>query len=1288
MSLLVFISSLFTLFTFARSPDLWYIIIGGISFFDMETRFLVFPLLLLWFEAISACTSFNIVIIALYVLHIYIASVNTTRFTNSTRPTLSQISRLPFALNSSNSSSTFQTSDASYLTSSATVKPNATKTDNRTSTCLLVTPSPSDWLPEWAFAAAYKDSDPCKFAYCRSSHLSRFPNESVFAALRKTITGIFTTSTVIPTIVTQNNQTSVSNSTSWYPTRGATTLSSLSAWWGNSWNEPCCDVCHLEAGTIALRYWPTSPSASEATTVVENGYTFSYPSIYWAFNTIAAVDGCSTIGTSDHSDEIIAFDPSEVSSLSPIIQTVSGSTEQILQTYSIDWEKVYNGNCENVAGYVIDDPANLDPYKHDACHPRIAVPSGFLTKVDPKWSNCINDDLPFGYYDPPRALVPASALAPTPTALASSPTTLPAPEQGVPASPTAKSTAAPAPAKQSPANNGASSPDAPGQSSSNDHLPLANDLGEINNDPKQPPEKLSPPAENSPASNELSPTPKDSPVPPNKPSLPENPSPLPKPSPPTNISPPSIDPAPVPVDSPVAPSKHPPLQDSSPPPNELDPFYNNPSTPLKIFDNSGSSSPPASFNNPPSQAPHDYFAPTKVSASNPLPEPEVPQPRIFTIDSLGALVLPSQTLISEGPNNAHPSPISISIASDRAVYVDNTLLGILPTPPSAAVEAARLITTAAPVQVPTAGARAGAVAIAPDAPTLVAFPAASATTLMANGATITIKGQSLNIDAAARIVVDGTTLAENSAAIRVNGHILNLDAAAEMIDGAGSYVPFPVTTQAAILTLGGNPITAFAGASPGVIILGPGTTISAGGAAATTIDGTIVSINSAGAIIVDGTSTVFPSAMTLQSLLPSKAAVLTLGGKALTAIADADTRNIILGPGTTISAGGAATRIDGTVVSVDSSGAIILDGTSTLVPSFVALPSILPSKAAILTLGGKIFTAIANPGSSEIILGPGTTISANGPPATIDGTVIGVNSAGAVILDGTKTIAPSAFTLPYNLPPKTAILTLGGEILTAIASPGSNEIILGPGTTISAGGAPATIDGIVISVNPAGAVVLDGTKTVLPSAFPLPSMLSPETAIFTLNGHIFTAITGANSPGVITLGPGTTISANGAAATIDGTIVSANSAGEIIIGETSTVIPSIAATRADVISAASKASDLTRWISHFLHGGVTADRDGAITDGTMISSPSGAASGSWSTSYVSGGSSGSSNAREAEVTLGSSADSTSSRPMIAESMTGKRKHAGARELRIGMREWGCALFFWLGVWGLGFLRVG
>ncbi len=90
----------------------------------------------------------------------------------------------------------------------------------------IILSTPTDFV----FLAAYT-ADPCKHAFCRSSHNAKFPNSDALGSLRQTIIGPYETSIVIPVTMTQkDNQTSVSSSTVRYETTGAVTyLSSLAA---------------------------------------------------------------------------------------------------------------------------------------------------------------------------------------------------------------------------------------------------------------------------------------------------------------------------------------------------------------------------------------------------------------------------------------------------------------------------------------------------------------------------------------------------------------------------------------------------------------------------------------------------------------------------------------------------------------------------------------------------------------------------------------------------------------------------------------------------------------------------------------------------------------------------------------------------------------------------------------------------------------------------------------------------------------------------------------------------
>jgi hypothetical protein len=133
---------------------------------------------------------------------------------------------------------------------------------------------------------------------------------------------------------------------------------------------------------------------------------------YFAFNTIIAENGCSAIGGS-YSNKTFAFDPSEISSVRGTVLTTEGTITSIYNSYSIDWNALYSRNCSTSKGYTWNpyNPSNLDPMNIDPCHPRIAIPPGLQTRIDPAWAQCITNDAYIGFYDPPHALTTQSELS-------------------------------------------------------------------------------------------------------------------------------------------------------------------------------------------------------------------------------------------------------------------------------------------------------------------------------------------------------------------------------------------------------------------------------------------------------------------------------------------------------------------------------------------------------------------------------------------------------------------------------------------------------------------------------------------------------------------------------------------------------------------------------------------------------------------------------------------------------------------------------------------------------------
>lgn len=218
---------------------------------------------------------------------------------------------------------------------------------------------------------------------------------------------------------------------------------------------------------------------------------------------------------------------------------------------------------------------------------------------------------------------------------------------------------------------------------------------------------------------------------------------------------------------------------------------------------------------------------------------------------------------------------------------------------------------------------------------------------------------------------------------------------------------------------------------------------------------------------------------------------------------------------------------------------------------------------AVLTLGNGVgnnagtVTASAN-GEGGIVVG-GQTITPGGAAATVSGNVISAAQGGSIVVnpDG---IAPATVAVSQigsgsgfgsdaavtNSP--TAVLTLGGEVVTA--TQGSNGGVVIDGTTLQAGQI-ATIGSQTVSVAPGGSGVViaqNGQTSTIPLI--APSASAPKVAVLTLgDGEVVTAtsITGPNGTPLIVIGS-TTLTSGGAALTTDGVVLSAGPGGLVMSG--------------------------------------------------------------------------------------------------------------------------------------------
>ncbi|KAM0798331.1 hypothetical protein BDR22DRAFT_964690 [Usnea florida] len=288
---------------------------------------------------------------------------------------------------------------------------------------------------------------------------------------------------------------------------------------------------------------------------------------------------------------------------------------------------------------------------------------------------------------------------------------------------------------------------------------------------------------------------------------------------------------------------------------------------------------------------------------------------------------------------------------------------------------------------------------------------------------------------------------------------------------ASSTISFPPQS---VFTIGSQTFTA----NPSAFSIA-GTTVSVNGPPVT-ISGTIISLGQNGALQIDSSTISLPTPSD-----PSPNKVYTVAGQTFTPDPSAFPID-----GTTVSAGGPAATVHGTIISLGQNGALQIGS------SIISLPTDPPSK--VYTVAGQKF--VPNPSAFPI---DGTIVSAGGLAATIDRTIISLGQNGAL------RIGSSTISLPTDPPSK--IYTIAGQTFTP--NPSAFPI---DGTIVSAGGPAATVHGTIISLGPDGALQI-GSSTI-------PLLPSPASSNTTIDGFdidpqssfiVVDGVTlGAASPGV------------------------------------------------------------------------------------------------------------------------------------------------------------------------------
>lgn len=223
-----------------------------------------------------------------------------------------------------------------------------------------------------------------------------------------------------------------------------------------------CGKCGIEApGGIRLVYWEPDSAVTkgsnitlgqnpgQAYTQVDNGFTYTSPSVYVIYSSLRATATCSdsalhTIGPS-FDEKTIAYS-SRFLAYGTLSIADAGCSEFVVVDgfHTIDFSSLYYNPITTTTTY----KAGCSPY----VNPRLSLPAP-LTNVDPSWQSC--EPLFYGAFDPPSVLTKQSGgLVPSPVGAAA--VTNPAEAQGnSDGSPPAQPVVTPAPPFAAPTPNAA-----------------------------------------------------------------------------------------------------------------------------------------------------------------------------------------------------------------------------------------------------------------------------------------------------------------------------------------------------------------------------------------------------------------------------------------------------------------------------------------------------------------------------------------------------------------------------------------------------------------------------------------------------------------------------------------------------------------------------------------------------------------------------------------------------------------------------------------------------------------
>jgi hypothetical protein len=528
------------------------------------------------------------------------------------------------------------------------------------------------------------------------------------------------------------------------------------------------------------------------------------------------------------------------------------------------------------------------------------------------------------------------------------------------------------------------------------------------------------------------------------------------------------------------------------------------------YDDPVTTVPPA----PPSSPPNPTPLPTSGSIEVALSSQAAMQPNTVSVQSIDP---PPHTLDPQTSDSPVIAPLASPSPTDPVI----TSSAVDPQPQSVGPPPADPGTTsqAADPGVPTIedpvdpGSISSTIYIPPTQPTQPPPPALPPVTVNNNPVTAAPGGG---------VIISGSTFTPGAQAT-VGG--VTVEVSSGFVVAAGSTINFPIPPAPTPIppTIAGKPVTTVLGG--GIVV--EGNTLTAGGAPVT-IEGTVISALASGnGIIVNGNTVTVPPVLTV-----TPAPAITLAGQPAQTLPNGG----VVIDGQTITPGGAPITVSGAVVSVlPGDGGVVVGGSSTILLPSTTFPDIagqpiqtapgggiivggqtITAGGSAATISGTVITVL--PSGGGLIVG-GSTILLPGATETIAGQPVLTASGGGIIIGG-QTISAGG-------PPA----TISGEIISVL--PNGGGVVVGSSSTLFLNPVPTAVEiGSITIVEGASAVTVDGVAVSLgPSGLEVGSSLVPVTDYGTGNvgGLIYSAFGGGfpNATPTITTFQGSGLRAKG-----------------------------------------------------------------------------------------------------------------------------------------------------------------